>query len=643
MATYYKIAGASEMGPSFTLSQNSEWAIGNARITGASAVLPINASGEASGTSGNAVSPSITTTVPNTLVLSFFGRNNSAVLSATGKVYQVDSDPVLSNMLAASTQAAIGVTGGKTATGSTADSWAAQEIAIAPATSTYTQGGQTFTFTVPNEIPAGLMIEVQAWGGGGAGGAGALQGQTRRSGGGGGGGGYQFQTYTVTPGLGIDVTVGAGGASSAGSGGNSQISFGVTTLTANGGVGGGNATTVGMGMGVSGTGGVGGTDGVYNGGTGASGQSSDGNGTGGFGGGGGGSGGTNANGNPGTGINGGVAVTGGGTGGNGSNVDGGMGMQGSSPGGGGGGGRGNNGLGGAGAPGRVIITYVCPAYTLASTTTTIPVPSGGGEATVKLEGNLPLGNYDITYKIDGADPAGTQTINVNVTTANEVEFQTVTLSSVTSGVEIEITNLSSGGVGGCSSDIDDNNTAILPITLITFEGRQAGAGIELEWRTGSELNNDYVAIERSFDGRAFDEIGRVPGQGDSNQPRAYAFRDDFPLPGINYYRLRQVDYDGTTEYHPVIAVAFEGQSRLGLRAFPNPVEDELRVVWTAPQGRAQTPFLRLLDANGRLLGEYPVAGNGGVYNLPAAELPAGLYVLQLLQGSEIEVVKVVKK
>lgn len=298
-------------------------------------------------------------------------------------------------------------------------------------------------------------------------------------------------------------------------------------------------------------------------------------------------------------------------------------------------------MAGSGASGQVIIEYICPTYSLSSTSATI-VTIVDMPSTVTLEGDLPVGTYTVTYELVGSN-AGTYTAEMVVLVAGAGTFVTVALSAVNINTDIFITKLSSGGPGGCSSDIENNNEAALPITLLTFSGEAVGSGVELKWRTGSELNNDYVAVERSQDGQAFDEIGRVPGAGDSNQPRAYAFRDDFPLPGTNYYRLRQVDYDGTMEYHPVIAVAFEGQSRLGLRAFPNPVEDELRVVWTAPQGRAQTPFLRLLDANGRLLGEYPVAGNGGVYNLPAAELPAGLYVLQLLQGGEIEVVKVLKK
>jgi hypothetical protein len=226
--------------------------------------------------------------------------------------------------------------------------------------------------------------------------------------------------------------------------------------------------------------------------------------------------------------------------------------------------------------------------------------------------------------------AGTGTFNIDVQYLTNPGENTITITRLSSGT--------------CFSDIDMNNEAtFLPITLLSFTGQRAGSAILLEWRTASEENNDYVAVERSADGRAFDEIGRVPGQGDSYAPRDYSFRDEYPLPGINYYRLRQVDFDGTTEYHPVIAVAFEGDSRLGLRAFPNPTEDDFRIQWTARgHARAQSPLLRLLDGQGRLLSEHRLTGSGGVFSLPAANLPAGVYVVQIVQGGERETVRVVK-
>jgi hypothetical protein len=185
---------------------------------------------------------------------------------------------------------------------------------------------------------------------------------------------------------------------------------------------------------------------------------------------------------------------------------------------------------------------------------------------------------------------------------------------------------------------------LLPITLLTFQARPQAGGILLEWRTAAELNNDYMAVERSADGRVFDEIGRVPGQGDSYAPRSYSFRDEYPLRGINYYRLRQVDYDGRMEYHPIITVAFEAAGGLSLEAFPSPAAEELRLRWSARDlaGARDVAVLRLYDIQGRPLGEYPVSGAGGVFYLPVKGLAPGVYLVELWQRGERVLARFVK-
>src|SRR5690606_7492371 len=88
--------------------------------------------------------------------------------------------------------------------------------------------------------------------------------------------------------------------------------------------------------------------------------------------------------------------------------------------------------------------------------------------------------------------------------------------------------------------------APLPITLTTFTARQLEATkVTLDWTTASEENNDYFAIEYSADGRHFDELGMVRGAGSTTTSQHYSFIHHHPVAGSNYYRLRQVDFDGT--------------------------------------------------------------------------------------------------
>jgi hypothetical protein len=97
----------------------------------------------------------------------------------------------------------------------------------------------------------------------------------------------------------------------------------------------------------------------------------------------------------------------------------------------------------------------------------------------------------------------------------------------------------------------------LPITLENFSGYYNGSSSELSWQTLSEQNNDYFALYHSTNGKTFDRIGKVPGSGNTSTLLDYSFEHRTPHPGINYYKLKSVDYDGTVHDKGIIAVQVE--------------------------------------------------------------------------------------
>ena len=100
-----------------------------------------------------------------------------------------------------------------------------------------------------------------------------------------------------------------------------------------------------------------------------------------------------------------------------------------------------------------------------------------------------------------------------------------------------------------------NSNEPLPVSLLYFTAEIiTNEHVKLRWETVSELNNDRFEIERSSDGIVFNIIGIVDGNGNTNESINYSFDDRFPLYGINYYRFRQVDYDGHWEYSNMVAV-----------------------------------------------------------------------------------------
>jgi len=178
------------------------------------------------------------------------------------------------------------------------------------------------------------------------------------------------------------------------------------------------------------------------------------------------------------------------------------------------------------------------------------------------------------------------------------------------------------------SNTDDGQTmnvfgsnAPLPVTLTTFTAARRGSANELRWSTATELNNEGFAVERSADSRRWAEIGWVEGHGSTQEPQRYTFTDVSPLEGLNYYRLRQQDYDGWYEYTPVVTVR-RGRP-LGFSVYPNPAQ---RRLWVQFERSAVQGQLRLLNARGEEVRAWRAAAVDGALDL--AGLRPGLYALQ---------------
>jgi hypothetical protein len=112
----------------------------------------------------------------------------------------------------------------------------------------------------------------------------------------------------------------------------------------------------------------------------------------------------------------------------------------------------------------------------------------------------------------------------------------------------------------------------LPVTLISFTGKNEVDRNVLEWRTSSETNNDHFYVERSKNGRNFEKIGEtIAGAGTLKTAQSYSFSDRTFTSGTNYYRLKQVDIDSTVTPSRMIVI----QNKMDKILFPNPVHDEL--------------------------------------------------------------------
>ncbi|MGI4866841.1 MAG: FG-GAP-like repeat-containing protein [Janthinobacterium lividum] len=172
--------------------------------------------------------------------------------------------------------------------------------------------------------------------------------------------------------------------------------------------------------------------------------------------------------------------------------------------------------------------------------------------------------------------------------------------------------------------------APLPVVLTSFTGQALAAGNVLRWATASEANSDRFEVERSADGQEFVKIGQQAASGTTNASHTYQFTDAAAPAAISYYRLRQVDFDGTTSYSPVVTLAASASAPTAAKpvAYPTIFTNELNV--TLPGTEAQAATVALLTADGRPVYSRTVQLSTTPQAL--AELPTlapGMYLLRI--------------
>ena len=205
-----------------------------------------------------------------------------------------------------------------------------------------------------------------------------------------------------------------------------------------------------------------------------------------------------------------------------------------------------------------------------------------------------------------------------------------------------------GYVDGGTFSIQLNGTA-LPIQLSNFTGKKIGDKNVLNWTTQAEQNSKGFAMERSADGINFSSISFVNSKangGFSNATLQYQFYDARPFGGNNYYRLRQIDRDGSFSYSNVVLLKGNKPSVLQLSAvYPNPVRSMINVVISSPS--VENIKLVITDLSGRQILQQSVKMIGGDNNIqiPVNSLSRGSYLVKAicLNGCETTVQKFVKE
>lgn len=188
---------------------------------------------------------------------------------------------------------------------------------------------------------------------------------------------------------------------------------------------------------------------------------------------------------------------------------------------------------------------------------------------------------------------------------------------------------------GTDSDLDSlvmtSTSPILPVNFGSLNATEQGGKVKLAWRILTEENTDRYEIERSANGTSFTSIGQVS----ASKMEAYTWLDNSPSKGLNFYRIKAVDKDGSAMYSSVVRLKLEGNS-FEVLVSPNPVKGgRVNLQITNPVKGSYT--VTLFNAVGQVVFNRSIEVNGStvVPMVLPASIKSGIYNLQLRNGAEV--------
>lgn len=205
----------------------------------------------------------------------------------------------------------------------------------------------------------------------------------------------------------------------------------------------------------------------------------------------------------------------------------------------------------------------------------------------------------VTWNIEWVSPS-------SVPASNEVKFY--------------VSGNAADGTGGTGNDAGystSSATIALPVELIAFNGQTTENGVKLEWATATETNNKGFDVQRSQDGQDWETLDFVEGNGTTIESQVYEFIDENPL-SVNYYRLKQQDFDGQFAYSEMIRIE-NNTTVSNISLYPNPTIDRINFSENIQS------TIRLFDINGRLIRQYSNPINNSI---DVSMIQKGMYFLE---------------
>lgn len=186
---------------------------------------------------------------------------------------------------------------------------------------------------------------------------------------------------------------------------------------------------------------------------------------------------------------------------------------------------------------------------------------------------------------------------------------------------------------GIGFTIDDMviTSWVLPIELLSQSIKNVNGSARLTWITASETNNDYFIIEKSYDALSFHEIGRLDGAGNSSQLKSYNFTDN-NFKELSYYRITQVDYDGTSKSENIMILDFDIKNNIDIYYS----EDNIKILLN----NNQQTNIQLITINGSVI-DNKISYSENIYEINRKTLPRGVYLFRIKTGNSTKTLKII--
>jgi hypothetical protein len=296
---------------------------------------------------------------------------------------------------------------------------------------------------------------------------------------------------------------------------------------------------------------------------------------------------------------------------------------------------------------------ICPASSTSISCS--PTPS----SPVYSPGNTTIySNQTVTYNISNAvagsfyaiaDSATGQSFGQGKWATSNGALSITTNPFATAGTyKVFFKSTSLSGVTQCSAVSTTGtitvNNIVLPLSLVYFRGKKQAETILLEWATASETQTNRFEIERSHDGSSFIKTGTVTAAGNSSTSKAYAFTDNNPLSGMNYYRLKMIDNDGKYTYSKQLVFSGNQPGSIVIdKINPNPFTEFIHIGIVLQQ--PQPIKIQLIDLTGRTVATKDFQGIAGLNDIICDGLNglrAGIYFIKIISADALLQQKVLK-